>query len=39
MSPRVMSSGNDPPVFSNKDLRRAPSSVMELVFADAFEEP
>ena len=31
MSPRVISSGKDPPVFSNRDLRKAPSSVIELV--------
>lgn len=31
MSPRVMSSGKDPPVFSNRDLRKAPSSGQELV--------
>ena len=35
MSPRVISSGKDPPVFSNKDRRKAPSSGVELVFAYA----
>ena len=35
MSPRVISSGKDPPVFSNRDLRKAPSSGVELVSADA----
>lgn len=31
MSPRVISSGKDPPVFSNRDLRKAPSSGEELI--------
>ena len=31
ISPRVISSGKDPPVFSNRDLRKAPSSGIELV--------
>ena len=31
ISPRVMSSGKDPPVFSNRDLRKAPSSGIESV--------
>ena len=38
MSPRVISSGKDPPVFSNKDLRKAPSSGVESVSASALEE-
>ena len=38
MSPRVISSGKDPPVFSNRDLRKAPSSGMDLVFVYAFEK-
>ena len=35
MSPRVISSGKDPPVFSNRDLRKAPSSGAKLVSARA----
>ena len=31
ISPRVISSGKDPPVFSNRDLRKAPSSGVGLV--------
>lgn len=35
MSPRVISSGKDPPVFSKRDLRKAPSSGVKLVSACA----
>lgn len=37
MSPRVISSGKDPPVFSNKDLRKAPSSGVDLVSVYALD--
>ena len=35
ISPRVISSGKDPPVFSNRDLRKAPSSGVGLVLTYA----
>ena len=38
MSPRVMSSGKDPPVFSNRDLRKVPSSSVKLASAYASEK-
>ena len=38
MSPRVISSGKDPPVFSNRDLRKAPSSGELLISAYALRK-